>query len=320
MENTRMNIIKRIIFFCCCINSVIPLFAQHAEPDIPLELELTVKNDSIRHLDLLEYEIKLSNNGKDSIELIEPWAQCYKPRLEYRFSPDSTWRILPFSNKGAVAFVNSPFRNINYPKMITLKENDSIDRMFVWAPFFIDKELRDEYFSASKMYLRTQVFPCIGVISPIDFPYDWGYIPQAYPCDKNSIISDEIVITFHPYEDRESQKAYQWLKTKKMPTFFYEMVPGGMVAWGFYTGVDHPETLTETKELIHKFPNTDFAGWAKLHLAIAYYWGLSDSLNHAPDYEKVKALLTELKNVKSDFIQTFRKGLLDMVDFDPFRE
>ena len=282
------------ILYGASINAT-SLLGQTKETSNSVVLGLIVKDDTIGHLDVIEYTVSLSNNGGDTI-ITEPWSLFHQPFLEYRFDKDSIWKILLYSDRAPIP--NPPWSHYSYEKPINFDRNSTIEKKIRWAPFFEKKEFT-EYSSHEEMFIRAKVFP-----------FGSGYL-----------VSNEILISFVKYEDIGNREAYRWLLAQEVPGFIYERIVYGSYSWGLYS-MKHLETKEYAEELIHNFPKTAFADWARLHLALFYYHGILEIRNYdyVPDYEKAKQILAEIENADCEYLQKIRQLLLDEMNYDPFRE
>ena len=173
-----------------------------------------------------------------------------------------------------------------------------LKKKIIWAPFFEKKEFT-EYSSHEEIFIRAKVFP-----------FGSGYL-----------ISNQIKVSFVKYEDIGNREAYRWLSVKEVPGFIYEIIVYGPDLWGIYSG-KHLETKEYAEELIHNFPETTFADWGRLHLAMFYYYGFFEEGNYdyVPNYEKAKQILAEIENADCEYLQKIRQSLLDEMSVFFFRE
>ena len=103
------------------------LLGQTEEIRNSVRLGLIVKDDTIGHLDVIEYTVSLFNDGGDTI-ITEPWSLYHKPFLEYRFAKDSTWNILFYSDRTPRSFAHPPWAYRSYEKPINFDRNSTIEK------------------------------------------------------------------------------------------------------------------------------------------------------------------------------------------------
>jgi hypothetical protein len=132
-----------------------------------------------------------------------------------------------------------------------------------------------------------------------------------YPFDrsnhKNAVYSNEFSFSIADYQG-EDKEAYEWLLTLPFPHFIYETAYCGFEKWGFISSLLISRNNEYAEELLRKFPDSKFSGWAKLHLAYCYRFGIVTGDANKPivkDVEKAESLAKEVFE-KSSGLLNFR--------------
>lgn len=260
--------------------------------------ELTVLNVHIGELDPIHYTLTLENTSREDHPIKEPWNRFIKPQLEMRHEGDSSWIQLENSALEPFAILRPPVRGYIHTTVSVLPSMARLDKSFLWSPFFQFSRLSD--------YSKSEIFYLRAV---------------TYPCEKEPLISNEVQITFKDDEIESESKAIAWLKTKKIPGFFYEITVTGSSLWGFYAFEDK-NTKANCEEFIEKFPASRYTDWVKLHLALFYYSGLADWKDnwHYPNYDKATEILETIGDSSEEFVQQTRMTLVKQINYAPFKE
>lgn len=295
MKNIITVFVYSILVFCCNV-----AFSQVCKQQY-LTLELSIDQQQLNLLEPIEYSIKLINHSNKNMVITEPWSAYVKPELEYRNNLDTNWVNLIYSNRANFSPIIPWETDFNIQDEIILPANDSMEKKFIWA-FFINRKEQIKINNIKEFSLRVSIHPCDNK-------------------NKSTVFSNEVKVNFVLDKDNKNRMAYDFLMKKETPGFIYEPIIFGPFGWGVFS-FRNKNTKKDLEELIRIFPNSRFTKWAKLQLAFFYYSGYGNPEKNIfqPDYEKVKSLLTELKDVDSEYIQKIRLILLDEVDFDPFRE
>lgn len=260
-----------IVVLIAFFSSNISLYSQDSQECNydSVEFKLIVKDDTIRSLDLIHYQLSFTNKFSKEKTFISPWNEDFElPFLEIRFQDDTVWKQLLFSDYsyGGMHAVGMSFRQ---PKIILSKDTTiSINKNWLSVPFsylklleLADGEDKNIQFN---QYAFNQYFKTKGL---------YKIRAALYNCrdKKVKLFTNEVTLTVVDYQNRD-KGASEWLKRNMIyPASIY--ITGLHNGTSFidytsmsfsYGGTKEEEIL---KEFIGKFPTSSFTPWAKLYIA-----------------------------------------------------
>jgi hypothetical protein len=263
---------EMIIYYFLFVLSVTLVKSQ---PNLVFEMEI-VSNSSIGVIEPLVYKLTLKNQS-DSSQIIQmPWNTAYKPSLEFKRKGKSNWKEIKKSEWRSDYLFSMRWTPTPPLRMVEIKANQIfLSEEFVLSPVVGEDTSKNYIFAKEGIYQLRSV-----------------YYPQG-PEGGNPVISNVVTVTVVPYKGVDKQ-AYKYLAGSPIPHIVYVY----LITKGYgFSNID-PDPLIYCREIIDKFPSSQFSPWAK------YYVARRESAKNSVPGEKelllIKTLISQAYQETSD--------------------